>query len=392
MTAAPHKILDYCLSLLCLAVLVVLLPPGGISAWSWEMGLRWLYVGLVAFFCVIALMPAVIALSRRVGAMDHPDARKTHPAPTPKLGGLAVFIAVLFAAWRSQIFSREIVLILAACAIIFLMGLLDDIWGLGAMARLGGQALASLVVIAGGMTFASRIPPRPFASDLITMIWLIGITNAFNFLDGIDGLGGGLGVVCSVFFMGIAWNLHQMPLAFLSAALMGACAGFLRSNWHPAKVFLGDGGASFIGFLLAALAVYGGWANNNPIVGIGTPILILGVPIFDMIYITLSRVRRGDVRNFKEWIEYVGRDHFHHRLLHLGLGVQETVLFILTVSMILGLSAWTLHYTRSTLGSVLLAVQGVLIFLVIVVLMLLGREMHDGETAGRGSDPRAKAS
>jgi UDP-GlcNAc:undecaprenyl-phosphate GlcNAc-1-phosphate transferase len=179
-----------------------------------------------------------------------------------------------------------------------------------------------------------------------------------------------------------------MQLAFMSAALMGACAGFLRSNWHPAKVFLGDAGSTFIGFMLAALAVFGGWASeatHHPVVTVGTPILILGVPIFDMIYITLARIRRGDVKSIKQWFDYVGRDHFHHRLLYLGLGVKQAVYFICTVSMILGLSAWSIHYTRSRFVTLCLLSQSILIFLIIVFLMLRGRELtedHPRHAAG----------
>ncbi len=375
MTTFTRRLLNYWLAVVCLGVLVAILPPGGVSAWSWETGLRWLYVSLVAFFVANALMPAVIVLARRTGILDQPDARKIHLVPTPRLGGLAVFLAVSFAAWRSQASSPETSTILWASSIIFVMGVIDDMRGLSATVRLCGQVAASLVIISSGMTFAARF--SPIVSGLVTLIWLVGVTNAFNFLDGIDGLAGGLGVVCSIFFMAIAWDLHQMPLACLCAGLAGACAGFLNYNWYPAKVFLGDSGSTFIGFMLASMAVCGGWATHNPIVGIGTPILILGVPIFDMIYITLSRVRRGDVRTFKQWIDYVGKDHFHHRLLHMGLGMREAALFILTVSMILGLAAWTMHYTRSTLGSVLLAAQAVLIFTVIVVLMLLGREIRE---------------
>ena len=378
MTGFTRKLLDYWLEAVCLAALLVIIPPGWISAWTWQAGMRWLYVALVAFLSVNTLMPLVIRAAPVVGAMDFPDARKIHQRPIPRLGGLVVFAAVLFAVWRSQMFSKELAVIMTAGSVIFVMGLVDDIRGLSATTRLCGQVLAALIIAWGGMRFATRIPPAYLVSYAVTIIWLVGITNAFNFLDGIDGLAGGMGVICSLFFMAIAWDSRQMELAFLAAALMGACAGFLKSNWYPAEVFLGDCGSTFIGFMLAAMAVYGGWATRNPVVAISTPILILGVPIFDMIYITLSRVRRGDVRNLKEWIDYVGQDHFHHRLLHLGLSTKQAVFFILTVNMILGLAAWSMHYTSSTLSSVLLLAQSGLIFLIIVVLMLLGRDIKGG--------------
>ena len=381
MTGPARKLLDYWLEVVCLAALLVIIPPGWISAWTWQSGIRWLYVAMVAFLSVTALMPLVIWAAPALGAMDRPDARKIHQTPIPRLGGLAVFTAMAFAVWRSQMFSKELAIIMMTGSVIFVMGLIDDIRGLSATTRLCGQMLASLIIALGGMRFATHIPLGQIWSYAVTIIWLVGITNAFNFLDGIDGLAGALGIIGALFFMAIAWDTRQLELAFMSAALLGACAGFLQSNWHPAEVFLGDGGSTFIGFMLAAMAVYGGWATKNPVVAISTPILILGIPIFDMIYITLSRVRRGDVRTLKEWIDYVGQDHLHHRLLHLGLGTQQTVFFICTINTILGLAAWSMHYTKSTLSSVLLVAQSGLIFLVIVFLMLLGRDVKGGASA-----------
>ncbi len=391
MTPARRHRLNYWLGLACLAVLLTIIPPGGISAWSWKAGLRWLYVALVAFFAVNSLMPLAIATARRLGAMDQPDPRKVHPEPTPRLGGLAVFAAVLFALWRAEAFATQLLPIIAASTLIFLIDVADDIRSLSASIRLCGQVLASLIVAwPGGIVISFFNPLGPFWAVAATVIWLVGVTNAFNFLDGIDGLAGGMAIVCSLLFLGIAWNTRQLELAFATAALLGACAGFLRFNWNPAKVFLGDGGSTFIGFFLASLAVYGAWATNNRLVGMSTPLLILGVPIFDMIYITLSRIRRGDVKNLREWIEYVGRDHFHHRLMSLGLSQKQTVFFILTVNLILGLGALTMHYTSSTYGALLLVAQSTLVFIVVVFLMLLGREFK-GQTGSAKSRADAHA-
>jgi UDP-GlcNAc:undecaprenyl-phosphate GlcNAc-1-phosphate transferase len=376
--------IDYWLGFGCLALLLVILPPGWISAWSWKAGERWLYVAAVAFFCVGALMPLTLAAADRLGAIDRPDPRKVHSAPTPRLGGLAVFGAVLFTLWRAEVLKTGLLPIVEAGAILFLVEVVDDVRGLPASTRLLGQALASVLVVWPGMQAISALNPLgTFWASAATVLWLVGLTNAFNFLDGIDGLAGGLGIVCSLFFLAIAWTTRQMELAFAAAALMGACAGFLRFNWHPARVFLGDSGSTFIGFLLASLAVYGGWATGNLTVAVSTPVLILGIPIFDLIYITLSRIRRGDVRTFRQWLEYAGKDHLHHRLLHLGLRPPQAVFFILTVNLILGLGAIAMHHTSSTLGAWLLLAQSVLIFLVVVFLMLLGRDLK-----GPGAPPK----
>ncbi|MFH1619279.1 MAG: hypothetical protein ABIG11_05175, partial [bacterium] len=135
------------------------------------------------------------------------------------------------------------------------------------------------------------------------------------------------------------------------------------------------------GFMLAGLAVLGGWATDNPAVALSTPLLILGVPVFDIIYITVSRIRRGAVRSLRQWIDYTDRDHFHHRLLHLGMTVPQTVAFVTLVTICLGLGAWTMYYTRSALSTMFLLIQSVLIFAIVTALMLLGRNL--GGTEGR---------
>jgi UDP-GlcNAc:undecaprenyl-phosphate GlcNAc-1-phosphate transferase len=211
------------------------------------------------------------------------------------------------------------------------------------------------------------------------VIWLVGIVNAFNFMDGIDGLASTMGAVCALLFLGIGWKSNQYPLSFISAALAGACFGFLRMNWRPAKVFLGDSGSTFIGFILGCLALYGSWATDNPAVSLSTPVLILGIPIFDIIYTTVSRVRNGSVRSVKEWLEYAGKDHFHHRLMKLGMSVEQTVGFIVVLNICLGLGAWNIRHTASTAGTWLLLAQSVLIFLIVVALMILGREVTGGK-------------
>jgi UDP-GlcNAc:undecaprenyl-phosphate GlcNAc-1-phosphate transferase len=203
-------------------------------------------------------------------------------------------------------------------------------------------------------------------------------------MDGIDGLASSMGTVCSLLFLGIAWNSNQYEVAFLSAALAGACSGFLTVNWYPARMFLGDGGSTLIGFLLGCLAVYGSWATGNPAVALSTPLLVLGIPIFDLIYTTVSRIKNGQVSTVREWLEYTGKDHFHHRLMNLGLGVRQTVSFILLLNLCLGLGAWTVRHTASTSGTIFLLLQSVMIFSIVVVLMLLGRELTE-EAGKRGA-------
>ncbi len=364
------------ISFAALAALLALLPPGGFSAWTWTEGLRWVYLFLIAAFTALLATPLAARLAPRLGAMDVPDARKVHSSPVPRSGGLAVYLAFLAAALRNMQFSTEIWGILIGGTIVFLLGFADDCRGLSARTRLAWQALAALAVTFFGLklSFPLNLPFGEALSTLLSVVWLVGIVNAFNFMDGIDGLASSMGLVCALLFLGIGWNSGQYPLAFISAALAGACAGFLRYNWRPAGIFLGDSGSTFIGFILGCLALYGSWATDDPAVAFSTPLLVLGIPIFDIIYTTVSRVRNGSVRGVKQWLEYTGKDHFHHRLMKLGLGVEQTVGFIVLLNICLGLGAWTIRHTASTLGTWLLLAQSVLIFLIVVVLMLLGRE------------------
>ncbi|OGS57694.1 MAG: hypothetical protein A3J79_07030 [Elusimicrobia bacterium RIFOXYB2_FULL_62_6] len=359
-----------------LAALLLMLPPGGFSAWTWVEGLRWFYLFLIALLIALVMSPLASLLAWRIGAVDMPSERKVHAEPVPRIGGLAVYAAFVFTVLRNLQFNPQIWGILLGGTVIFVLGFLDDWKQLSARTRLFWQLAAALIVVLFGLrlSFALYLPGGVLLSSVLSILWLIGITNAFNFMDGIDGLASSMGAVCALLFLGIGWNSSQYPLSFMSAALAGACAGFLRINWRPARAFLGDSGSTFIGFMLGCLALYGSWATDNHVVAFSTPLLILGIPIFDIIYTTVSRVKNGQVANIREWLEYTGKDHFHHRLMKLGFSVKGTVVFILVLNVCLGLGAWTMRHTASTLGTWFLTLQSVLIFAIVVALMLLGRE------------------
>ncbi len=369
------------LSLVGLAALLALLPAGGFSAWTWVEGLRWLYLFLIAFLACLVLSPVSVWLAWRIGAVDLPGARKVHSLPTPRIGGLAVYAAFMLTILRNGQFTTEIWGIMLGGGIIFVLGFIDDWKQLSAPVRLFWQVIAALTVTLFGLhlAFPLRLPFGYFLSILLSVIWLVGITNAFNFMDGIDGLASSMGAVCALLFLGLVWRSNQYPVSFLSAALAGACAGFLLINWHPARAFLGDSGSTFIGFMLGCFALYGSWATNDPAVAISTPLLVLGIPIFDIIYTTVSRLRNGSVTSVKSWLDYTGRDHFHHRLMHLGLRVEHTVGFIVLLNVCLGLGAWTMRRTVTSVGTWLLLAQSVIIFVIVVVLMVLGRELTDNK-------------
>ncbi|HOW90582.1 MAG TPA: MraY family glycosyltransferase, partial [Elusimicrobiales bacterium] len=256
------------LSLIALSALVVLMPAGGFSAWTWVEGLRWLYLFLISFLSCAILSPAASWLAWRIGAVDRPDHRKVHAAPVPRIGGAAVYAAFMLTIFRNQQFAPGIKGVLLGGTMIFVLGFIDDWKQLSARTRLFWQVAASLTVTMLGLqlTFPLSLPYGSALSVILSTLWLVGITNAFNFMDGIDGLASSMGAVCSLLFLGLGWNSSQFALSFMSAALAGACAGFLIANWHPAKAFLGDSGSTFIGFMLGCLAIYGGWATDDPAV------------------------------------------------------------------------------------------------------------------------------
>jgi UDP-GlcNAc:undecaprenyl-phosphate GlcNAc-1-phosphate transferase len=366
------------LHLVVVCVLIgLLLPPGWLSARSWEWGLRWLYILVLSFLLSSLITPLSIYLAYKIGILDIPDKRKMHAVPIPRLGGFGVFMAVVLTIGRNFQFSQELTGLMVAGSLIYGVGVLDDTLGLSARFRLAAQLAAALIVVAFGIriTFIPHIPGEIFWEALITVIWMVGITNAINFLDGIDGLASGMGALCALLFLSIAWPSRQGHVSFFTVALAGGCLGFLPYNWRPARIFLGDAGSTFIGFTLAGLAIMGSWgADHNPLVALTTPLLVLSIPIFDMIYTTVSRIKNGKVNNVKQWLEYVGKDHFHHRLMNLGMTEKQTVAFILVLNLCLGLASVTIRHTDTSLGAGLLMFQAFLIFIMITSLMLLGRQ------------------
>lgn len=350
-------------------------PRGG--TWFYIHNIRWLYVFLLSFFLANFITPIVREIATRLKILDYPNERKIHRQPIPLLGGLAIYLAFVITVVRNLNFSRELWGIVFGGTIIFLFGLVDDIRGLSAKIRFFGQVFATLLIIYFGVrvTVIPHWQGELFLEILITLIGIVGITNAMNFFDGMDGLATGLTAVCLVSMMIVGIQTGEKWFIFLCAALIGSSLGFLPYNFKPASIFLGDAGATFLGFMVASLAIMGSWGQvgYNPMIATATPILILSVLIFDMVYTTVSRIKNGTVLNFRQWLEYTGKDHLHHRLVHLGLTEKETVIFIYALSLALGLGAVVLR-SGKTLDSFLLLIQATIIFLIITVLMIVGRK------------------
>ncbi|HBY99515.1 MAG: undecaprenyl/decaprenyl-phosphate alpha-N-acetylglucosaminyl 1-phosphate transferase [Ardenticatenaceae bacterium] len=275
--------------------------------------------------------PVARRLALRLGVIDQPNARKIHLDPIPLLGGLAIYAAVigalvLFGA-RAEV--NQLAAILIGASWISFFGFWDDHQGLGAGTKLLAQAGAALILIVGGVMV--RLPLPAWVNWAITLFWVVGITNAFNLLDNMDGLSGGLGAVAAAFFLLLAAISGQYLVGGLAAALLGACLGFLIYNFNPARIFMGDTGSLFLGFLMAALGIKMRFPSNVPWVTWMIPLLVLGVPIFDTTLVFFSRLRRG-----KNPLTTPGKDHVSHRLVQRGWTRREAVLLLYLTGCALG--------------------------------------------------------
>jgi UDP-GlcNAc:undecaprenyl-phosphate GlcNAc-1-phosphate transferase len=342
-------------------------------------GWRWAYILSLSFALSFCLNPAFGWLARRFDITDRPNGRKLHQEATPLLGGAAVFSGFLSALLINGIFSLELGAILVAAVILFGVGVLDDLKEMKAGIKLILQLGCSLLVIAGGIVL--RVIPDDLGifarlgNAGLTAVWIIGITNAMNFFDGMDGLAAGLGALVSFFLGVVAFQTDQPFLGWIAVAMMGGCLGFLPFNFRikgNATIFLGDAGSTVIGFILACVAVYGDWAQKDPVVALISPLLIFWIFIFDMVHITVDRVLTGKVLNFRQWIEYVGQDHLHHRLANALGGQKKSVIFIYLLSLCLGASAIVLRNARP-IDAVLLVLQASIMVVLITILERRGR-------------------
>jgi UDP-GlcNAc:undecaprenyl-phosphate/decaprenyl-phosphate GlcNAc-1-phosphate transferase len=342
---------------------------------------RWLYILIFSFSASYVLTPVARITALKLGILDFVEeagGRKIHEQNTPLLGGLAIIIAFIAALLANMILDREYLLLLVGGVIVALVSLIDDWRGLSAKLKLGVQVAVVIVLIYQGVVL-ELFPVKTLwgyaLNCLFTVLWIVGITNAMNFADGMDGLAAGLGAIIALFMGIVAFQTSQPLMGWVALAMLGSCLGFLPYNFRPrgpALIFLGDGGSIFLGFILASLAIKGEWADNNPIVSFAAPVLIFWVLIFDMIYITVERILNGKVKSVRDWIDYVGKDHMHHRFYALLGDRRKAVLFIFLIAATLGISAIALRNARIVDG-ILLVTQAFLITIIISVLEYSGR-------------------
>jgi UDP-GlcNAc:undecaprenyl-phosphate GlcNAc-1-phosphate transferase len=283
-----------------------------------------------------------------------------------------VVAAFIMVTGRRAVADPELLAIGMAALVLMAAGAIDDLRGLSARLRLGLQIVCAAGVVAAGVQL--HLLPGTIGHTVdfaLSMIWIIGITNAYNFIDGIDGLAAALGALLGLLLAIAAASVGQVGLVPVCTALSGALLGFLPHNLRvgrPASIFLGDSGSACIGFVLASLAIKEDWTDGDPLVSLAVPSLIFSVLIYDMVQTTVVRITSGKVRTFRQWIDYTGRDHIHHRLSVVLGGPRRALALILALALGLGLSALGLRDGAGGSALVFL-LHGLLILLVVEILV-----------------------
>lgn len=301
----------------------------------------YLLMAASALMLAIGSTPVMRLVALRFGVIDRPAARKIHTNPVPLLGGAAIYVAfiIVLILFGDRRYIHEVVGIFVGATLVSLMGVVDDRWGLGSYIKLVGQLLAACILIYSGVRVSIW---GNWLDIVVTVGWVVGITNAMNLLDNMDGLSGGIAMIAATFFTLLAVLSDQYLVGTLAAALAGACAGFLVYNWNPAHIFMGDTGSLFLGFLLAAVGIKLRFPSNSDTITWMIPVLVLALPVFDTTLVFISRLRRG-----LNPLTTPGKDHVSHRLAYLTGSRREAVLLCYLIVGAVGLSA--IFITRATL-------------------------------------------
>ncbi len=344
-----------------------------------------------AFLLTLILVPVMKWVAFKVGAIDKPSKIKIHKKDMPRLGGVAIFISfvllVLFdLIWGHRIIGEHIELknvlgLLLGCLIIVGVGVVDDIKSIKPWQKFLGQTVAALVVVLSGIgidsitnpfggqidldilkisiSFGSSIFWIIILADIFSLIWILGMVNTVNFLDGMDGLAAGVGIIASVvlFLLSLNPTVNQPEVAYLSVIFAGALLGFLFFNFHPAKIFAGDSGSMLIGFIIATLAIING-------AKVATALLIMGFPILDVLWTIIRRIAH------KKSLLKGDKEHFHHRLLNLGLSQRQVVFIIYFFVVCFGFLGFVLHGGKEKLIA-LIILSGVMLFSMFLIIRLL---------------------
>ncbi len=321
-------------------------------------------IGWIAAALVVALLiafistPVVKSLAQMVGAIDVPkDNRRMHSHPIPRMGGLAIFLGFLLSTLIFVPMSTPLRGMLLGGVIIVILGIFDDIYALPALPKLLVQIGAALVAVLHGNVIQVLSNPNLLSDDPywvlgslavpLSVIWIVAITNAVNLIDGLDGLAVGVATISSLTMLVIAMLVSESVVALMMAALAGSCIGFMPYNMNPAKIFMGDTGSTFLGFILATVSIQGLFKFYT-IISFAVPFLMLGLPLFDTCFAILRRLAKGQSPMAPD------RSHVHHRLIDMGFNQKQAVAILYVISAILGLSAVVLTTSGALKAIVLL--------------------------------------
>lgn len=350
---------------------------------------------LAAFLIALALTPPVKRLAIRLGAIDMPGKKGTeserhlHAAPTPRMGGLAIYIGCCAAIILFLPMSQKIVFMLLGSVIIAVLGILDDIFDLKAWVKLLVQLAAAGVAVYGGNTirFFSSLSAVSDHSHFnlgilsvpVSIFWIVLITNAVNLIDGLDGLAAGVSTISSISMVVIALTYSNYSVAVTTGALAGACIGFLPYNRPPAKIFMGDTGSTFIGYILAVASIQGLF-KFYAVISFVIPFFMLGLPIFDVFYAATLRISHG------ESPLHADRKHVHYRLIDMGFSKKQAVAVLYVASAILGLTAVICTTSGLSRALVALVAMGIVAFVCAKIFLSHIRSVHGGERERKDRD------
>ena len=350
---------------------------------------------IVALVVSFAMSPLVKSFAYKVGAIDVPrDARRMHKTPTPRLGGLAIFLGFMVSILLFLPIDSQMRGILLGAVIIVILGVVDDITPLPAWLKFIVQIIAAFIASHHDVVIRIISNPNIFSQEPywnlgslslpVTILWIVAVTNSVNLIDGLDGLANGVSTISALTMLVIALLVSDAQVAIVMAALVGACVGFMPYNMNPAKMFMGDTGATFLGFILATFSVQGLF-KSYALISFVVPFLILGLPIFDTAFAFIRRIAHGQNPMAPD------RSHVHHRLIDMGLNQKQAVATLYVISGILGLSAVVLT-TSGELRALMFLITTIIVGAVAVRVIFPHRhtDTHTDETQHGKKEEDAK--
>lgn len=341
-----------------------------------------LFAFILALAISFACTPAVRMLAIKIKAVDVPkDNRRMHKVPIPRMGGLAIFAGFLVSVLFFVPLGTEFRSILIGALILVVLGIIDDIVSLKPKTKFAGQIIAALIPALSGVSIHGIVNPfvpgqystLGIFSIPLTVIWIVGITNAVNFIDGLDGLACGVSAIATVTMFIIAVLFGEIYIALMMAALAGACLGFLPYNMNPAKIFMGDTGSMFLGYILATVSIQGLF-KFYAVISFAVPFILLGLPIFDTGFAIVRRLLKGQSPLQAD------RGHVHHRLIDLGFDQKQSVAILYTFSALMGLTAVILARTNES-KLIILAIAVLVCFFLAMSLMSFEKHHRAEEQA-----------